>query len=116
MLLAGTTCCHLSGAATTPIKNPSATHFIKLTLFVCIPTPEFNIVSFNSTLGCLRKPLSEIYGVSRAFELGMLSGDEGWQCYVTSGGWKVDETESPIFVHGLSNSGARDKKGHTAWG
>uniref|UniRef100_A0A8W8JQ71 Uncharacterized protein n=1 Tax=Magallana gigas TaxID=29159 RepID=A0A8W8JQ71_MAGGI len=31
---------------------------------VCIPTPEFNIVSFNSTLGCLRKPLSEIYGVS----------------------------------------------------
>lgn len=35
---------------------------------------------------------------------------------VTSGGWKVDETESPIFVHGLSNSGARDKKGHTAWG
>lgn len=35
---------------------------------------------------------------------------------VTSRGWIVDETESPIFVHGLSNSGARDKKGHTAWG
>lgn len=34
---------------------------------------------------------------------------------VTSGGWIVDETESPIFVHGLSNSGARDKKGHTDW-
>uniref|UniRef100_K1Q465 Uncharacterized protein n=1 Tax=Magallana gigas TaxID=29159 RepID=K1Q465_MAGGI len=34
---------------------------------VCIPTPEFNIVSFNSTLGCLRKSLSEINGVSRAF-------------------------------------------------
>lgn len=35
---------------------------------------------------------------------------------VTSRGWIVDETESPIFVHGLSNSGARDKKGHTDWG
>uniref|UniRef100_K1PSL0 Uncharacterized protein n=1 Tax=Magallana gigas TaxID=29159 RepID=K1PSL0_MAGGI len=34
---------------------------------VCIPTPEFNIVSINSTLGFLRKSLSEIYGVSRAF-------------------------------------------------
>eukprot|EP00105_Crassostrea_gigas_P036086 XP_019920234.1 PREDICTED: uncharacterized protein LOC109617834 [Crassostrea gigas] len=36
-------------------------------LVVCIPSPEFSIVSFNLTLGCLRKPLSEIYGVSRAF-------------------------------------------------
>eukprot|EP00105_Crassostrea_gigas_P042271 XP_019926419.1 PREDICTED: uncharacterized protein LOC105337013 [Crassostrea gigas] len=34
---------------------------------VCIPTPEFNIVSFKLTLRCLRKSLSEIYGVSRAF-------------------------------------------------
>uniref|UniRef100_K1R6B1 Uncharacterized protein n=1 Tax=Magallana gigas TaxID=29159 RepID=K1R6B1_MAGGI len=29
---------------------------------VCIPTPEFNIVSFNSTLDCLCKSLSEING------------------------------------------------------
>lgn len=35
---------------------------------------------------------------------------------VTSGGWIVDETESPIFVHVLRRSRARDRKGHIAWG
>uniref|UniRef100_K1S1S7 Uncharacterized protein n=1 Tax=Magallana gigas TaxID=29159 RepID=K1S1S7_MAGGI len=35
------------------ISNPCV---VKPTLpVVCIPTPEFNIVSFNQTLGCLRK-------------------------------------------------------------
>lgn len=35
---------------------------------------------------------------------------------VTSGGWIVDETESPIFVHGLSNSGALGIKRATLLG